>query len=255
MTAALLRLSAFAFLLAAGGSTAQEARGDRPAPDCLDARAIAGSRSLTTGELLVRTPAERFVVDFAPECRGSLGEPDRLLSPQGWVCGRAGEFAEAEGVSCPIAQVRRIEAREYARLTEEDDRRRPPTLDPVTVQARTRPAVIGYRGDPEYCFSVRAVRGWALDGNDVIVQTAPRRSSGRKQYRVRLALACPELTWNDNIAFVSSIDSGLICGNPGDHIVTSSPFEGMLTNDVIPTGGPSLQTRLSCRISDVYADD
>jgi hypothetical protein len=240
---------------AIGGANAREAR---PAQHCLDARNVISARHLESGDFLLRAVDHGYLVSMHPDCRGELTEHDTLLSRAGWVCGSDEEYVQNEATRCPVVAVQRLDPREHARLAREHDAARArdghTRLGTVEVLGRTRPGVIGHRGHPDYCFSPATVRGWQVSGNEVIVQTSPRRSQGRKQYRLTLASACPELDRVDSVGFRSGIEIGLICGNPGDRLVVASE-PGLLVPDQLTEVGPvSLLKRHGCAIAEVHSD-
>jgi hypothetical protein len=240
---------------AIGGAHAREAR---PAEHCLDARSVVSARHLDSGDFLLRAVDHGYLVSMHPDCRGELTEHDTLLSRAGWVCGSDEEYVKNEATRCPVVAVQRLEPREHARLAREHDAARArdgqTRLGTVEVLGKSRPGVIGHRGHPDYCFSPATVRGWQVSGSEVIVQTAPRRSQGRKQYRLTLASACPELDRIDGVGFHSGIGIGLICGNPGDRLVVASE-PGLLVPDQLAEVGPvSLLKRHGCAIAEVHSD-
>jgi hypothetical protein len=165
--------------------------------------------------------------------------------------------------------VARLAPRDYARLAREHDRAQAHldsrgdgtaiALDPVEVRADVARRRLRFRGDPEYCFSPDAVRSWSLDGGDIVIATSPRRAGGKRAYRIELANNCPELTRFDTLDFVSGVDIGLICGNPGDHARGRRSHTAPGPDFSAGVRGPSLITRASsevgCPIAAVYPDD
>jgi hypothetical protein len=110
----------------------------------------------------------------------------------------------------------------------------------------------GFRGDVDYCFSTDAVRGWQLDGNEIVVQTSKRRAGGHDSYRVALAGSCPELEWADSVEFYSGVGIGMICGNAGDKaLAVDTTLE-----PGIEQRGPMLMARTGgCPIAAVFPED
>ena len=195
------------------------ARSPAPSGGCLDARTIERVHAVDENTLAIDAANGWFVVAHATGC--VVQDKARLLAAEGWACGAGKEFVQVGTTACPVLSVTRIDGRTYAGLAAAADRRGiplsdTPSLAPVEVEARARRAV-GFRGDSSYCFAPSAVRGWQLDGsNQLVVQTAPRRSGGKKSYRVELEGACPELAWADAVDFRSGVGIGLICGHAGD---------------------------------------
>lgn len=247
-------LACLALALATDGAAAERTA---PGPGCLDARAVERVRRFDPDTLLIGSPSGHFVLNLVPGCGAGLQDEQTLLAADGWVCGGEREFVRAGDVLCPIAALTPLPAREYARLALRLDQAATAgsggttTLAAVEVTAKAGPA-LRFRGDPEYCFSRRALRGWRLDGNDLVVDTAPRRAGGNRRYRVELAHACPELEWNESIDFRSGIGLGLICGNPGDRVEAVVEADAALTLDRLEAARAGV--RSSCQIAAVYPE-
>jgi hypothetical protein len=228
-----------------------------PRAGCLDARAVQKLRHFDPDTLLVGSPGGGFVLNLAAGCGASLRGPQTLLAQDGWVCGGEREFVRAGETHCPIIGLTPLPAREYARLAMSLDRTRPPqvngdevVLETLEVTAPAEQPALRFRGDPDYCFTPGALRGWRVDGNDLVVQTAPRHAGGNRSYRVELAHGCPDLAWQDEIAFRSGIGLGLICGNPGDKVLGLGTSAGRhLQRGSVETPGDS---RAGCEIAAVY---
>lgn len=240
---ALASLTAFLALLApAGGAAARE---PAPGPDCLDARALQRVRTIDPNTLLVASGNGRFVVAHATGCSAGTPEtPSRLVARQGWACGAEREFLQEGERLCPLLSVTRVDARVYAGLAAAADghsfaRRGEgrPTLAPVEVTAATtRPR--GFRGDTDYCFPIRAVRGWKPSPEGVVVSTSPRRAGGKRRYRVEFASSCPEIEWAEAVDFQSGVSIGMICGHPGDRVLMLEE-SGVFGEEATGQGAPA----------------
>lgn len=228
-------------------------RAPAPADNCLDARSVERARSLDEHTLVVAAANGRFVVSHTPGC--DVRQTATLLATEGWVCGAANEFVRVDGKACPVTSVARVDARTYAGLAAAADKRGyfamkqgETALEPVEVTAPVRKSR-GFRGDVDYCFAIDAVRGWALDGNELVVQTSKRRAGGNGSYRVVLGSSCPELEWADSVEFRSGVGVGMICGNAGDKaLAVDTTLE-----PGIEQRGPMLMARTGgCPIAAVY---
>lgn len=242
------------------------AREPAPSADCLDARTVERVRTLDANTLLISAGDHRFVVAHTTGCdAGSEAQPSSLIAHEGWVCGADREFVRSGETLCPVLSVARIDAKVYASLAaaadgvtrDEDGRTRLAPVEVIGASQRGR----GFRGDPDYCFPIPAVRAWNLDGRDLIVVTSRRRSGGNAKYRVELGSSCPELEWADGIDFHSTTATGWICGHAGDRVITleerinsgDDPFEEAAAGTA---GGYSLRAgrRSSCAIAAVHPD-
>jgi hypothetical protein len=250
-------------ILAADSFVASDAwaRGASPAPGCLDARAVERVRHFDPDTLLVGAAGRGFVVNLADGCGARLEGAQTLLADEGWVCGRPREFVRAGETVCPIVALAPVEAKQYAELARKLDQASAHdaaaggavALEPLEVTAPAKRTVAHFRGDPDYCFSPAAMRGFQLDGNDIIVLTAPRRAGGHKSYRVELSFACPDLAWHHEIGFRSGVGSGLICGNPGDKVFG---LDGAPGGDLRGGEGQDASrfSRADCGIAAVYPE-
>ena len=205
------------------------ARAPAPSDACLDARAIERVRAIDENTLVVAAGNGRFVVAHASGCDAK--QPAELLATEGWACGAEKEFVKVADMLCPVISVTRIDGRTYAGLAAAADQREffvmkegDTALEPVEVTAKAAKQRAGFRGDTDYCFSPAAVRGWQLDGNEIIVQTSKRRAGGNSSYRVLLSSSCPELEWADNVEFESGVGIGMICGHAGDKAIARDDF-------------------------------
>ena len=73
---------------------------------------------------------------------------------------------------------------------------------------------------------------------------------GHRYYRVELGSHCRQLDRAPQLSFHSGMQNGLICGNPGDRILTAGFENGDLRNDAL---APLPQyTRGGCTIQAVY---
>ncbi len=107
-----------------------------------------------------------------------------------------------------------------------------------------------FGGSPSYCFATRNVRAWSSDPQGVLVETNPRRNGGHRYYRVELGSHCRQLDRAPQLSFHSGLQNGLICGNPGDRIMTAEFETDDLRGESI---APLPQyTRGSCAIQAVY---
>jgi hypothetical protein len=254
-------------LIAALYGAATLAREPAPGDGCLDARTVDRVRSLDPNSLLISAGEHRFVVAHATGCdAGTEARPSSLVAREGWVCGHEREFVRSGETLCPVISVTRIDARVYASLAaaadgatrDEDGRIKLAPVEVVVESQRGR----GFRGDPDYCFAIRAVRAWNLDGRDLIVTTSRRRSGGNAKYRVELDSTCPELEWADGIHFYSTISTGWICGHAGDRVVTlqdglnmgADPFGAAAAAQQGWTPSPGA-ARSSCGIAAVHPED
>lgn len=239
------------FVLLSAGTLGAQVREPAPGPHCLDARAIERVRAIDDNTLVVAAQEGRFVVAHASGCDPE--QPSSLVAVKGWVCGGAQEFLRSGDRTCPVLSVTRVDARTYAGLAAVADQRRAkrdaagrPTLETTEVTAPLAPAR-GFRGNADYCFAVSAVRAWSMRGNDILVQTSPRRAAGHRSYQVELATSCPELDRVDTLDFVSGVGIGMICGHPGDRAVPSG----------VNRAGPTARMRMgsACPITAVYPLD
>lgn len=243
------RLVLLAAVLAAATAGA---RVPAPGPDCLDARAIERAHAVDEHTLAIDADGGWFVVAHAGGCAtDGAGE---LLAKDGWLCGAADEFVRSGDALCPVRSVTRIDGRTYAGLAAAAHQRATggdaAVTAPLEIRAPALPRA-GFRGDSSYCFSPRAVRGWHVDGRELVVQTAPRRNGGKRSYRVALAMPCPELTWADAVEFVSGVGVGMICGHAGDRVM---PQEDAITLG-IDDRAPSRMLLRGCGIAAVWPEE
>lgn len=214
------------------------ARSPAPGADCLDARTLERVHAVDENTLAVDAGNGWFAVAHASGC--DVANSAKLLANEGWACGAGEEFVQVGQTRCPVLSVTRIDGRTYAGLARAADRHHfaidgdAPSLDPVEVTAPARRSA-GFRGDSSYCFSPAAVRGWQADGHELVVQTAPRRNGGKRQYRVALVSSCPELAWADAVEFRSGVGIGMICGHAGDRAIAHDDGIELGIDDREPT--------------------
>ncbi|WP_372017925.1 hypothetical protein [Pseudoxanthomonas sp. 10H] len=209
-----------AMAVLAGPAQAFDDERTPPAAGCLDARRMVEMRQPAPGALAVMDAAgQRFRIDLGVDCPEAGDAGAQLLARDGWVCGHGQEYVRAGATLCPVAGLVAVDAREYATLSRAADQRDEEirTLAPVEVrEARRR----GFAGSANYCFNPRYLRAWAEDPQGLLVELSPRRSGGHRFYRVELANSCPDLDSAPAIVFRSGFGIGVICGNPGDQIVS-----------------------------------
>ncbi len=247
-----------------------------PAPHCLDAREASEVFQSDPRTLAVATrDGRRFRVELGPECPGVAAAPDaKLLARDGWMCGAADELVAAGGQGCPVTAVTPIGPDEYAAHARASHTSADGTvtLSTVLVEGRRRR---GFAASSSYCLNPRHVRGWSERPDGLLVEVNPRRSGGHRYYRVELARACPQLEGGGSMSLQSGLGIGLVCGNPGDRVLTGTRMAGpfgsgaasihaglsplLLANGRHPgiqaTGTDRLQNlgaKLGCPISAVY---
>ena len=213
-----LALIALAF---AGGDAA--ARPPKPAPDCMDARAIREVRQPDARTLAVLLDdGTRYRVELADDCPfAAAAGRAAIVSRHGWVCGFNEEHVRDDARRCAVAGLARISTEQYARLALQAHRAGGiPTLDAVAVKADRRR---GFTASPSYCLDTRDMRGWREDGDGLVVQVSPRRNGGIREYRVELGSACPELSSSSTVMLRSGMGRSTVCGHPGDRVLLAPP--------------------------------
>lgn len=197
--------------------------GPAPAPHCLDAGNVQHVKQAEAGSIAVRAgDGQAYRLDFAAACPGvPNGREIGLETPEGWACGRPGERLLVDGRACGISAVDRIDNRAFARIARESNRQYPTTLPAVTVTGKANNDDRGrrLRGSPDFCFATRDVRGWNEDPKGIMVETNPRRNGGNRFYRIEVAGSCSNFASVKTVEFVSGLQNGLVCGNPGDRMV------------------------------------
>ena len=218
----LLAAAGFMFAGVAGAAPQEPAR-TAPAPHCLDARMASEVFQSDARTLAVATAAGgRFRVELGPECPGIATEPGaKLLARNGWMCGAAEEYIAAGEWACPVTAVTPIGPDEYATharasSTSVDGT---VTLSSVVVQGKRRR---GFAASASYCLNPRHMRGWSEGPEGLLVEVNPRRSGGYRHYRVELARSCPQLEGGASISLHSGLGIGLVCGNPGDSVLSGT---------------------------------
>lgn len=210
------RSAAIAALLLCGAAV--DARPPQPAPYCMDARAMSEVRQPDARTLAVMLDSgARYRVELADECpAAAVTGTAAIVARDGWVCGLNEEHVRDGERRCAVSGLARIDAEQYARLALQAQRVGGiPTLDTVSVQAGRRR---GFAGSRSYCLDTRDMRGWREDGDGLVVQVAPIRTGGIREYRVELAGACPELASTTAVQLRSGIGMSAVCGNPGDRV-------------------------------------
>lgn len=196
-----------------------------PAPHCLDARTVREVFQADERTLAVATGAGlRYRVGLGSDCPVE-GRSARMLAEAGWVCGAGNEFVAVGETLCPVTVVARIGPAEYAAharasYTSSDGT---VTLPAVTVQGERRR---GFAASANYCLDPRQVRGWSERPDGLLVEVNPRRSGGNRFYRVELARSCPQLEGGSAMTMRSGMGIGIVCGNPGDMVVSGTRMAG-----------------------------
>lgn len=199
-------------------------RSPAPGPDCMDARRMQEARQVSGQTLAVALDdGERFRLSLASDCPRAIGVAGamQVLSREGWVCpADAARIRTADGETCPILGVERIDPRTYAELAREARDYRGlagvARLDPIEVVAERRR---GFARSTNFCLAARHLRSWSQDSEGFVIEVAPRRSGGNRYYRVEVQSGCT-LPPNARaaIALQSGIGNGVICGYPGDEV-------------------------------------
>ena len=125
----------------------------------------------------------------------------------------------------------------------------------MQVRGGQRPGQHGFRGTATYCFAPRYLRSWSEDPKGVTVEVSPRHSGGNRYYRVELTGSCPMLDRASSVTFVSGLDLGIICGNPGDELVvqreTPTPYPAQ-GNPMLDRPGRPSTAAARCAVAAVY---
>ena len=249
MTIRYIPLFAGLSLAVAAPAMAVETR-TAPAGHCLDATGITEVEQATPRSIAVRAASgQAYRIDFNEDCAGARAASTlKLEAPGGWACGRPSERVLVDGHACAISAVSPLDNRDFASVARNSDRLRAATLPAVTISER-REVRRSFGGSPSFCFATRNVRAWSSDANGVLVETNPQRNGGHRYYRVELGSACNQLDRAPQVSFHSGLQNGLICGNPGDRVV-SAPLAGddERGRTIVPT------TPDNCRILAVYPE-
>ena len=234
-------------------------RGERPHPDCMDARLVERVYATSEWQLAVATSdGQRYRVELGQACPGltAAGAELKLLAPSGWICGGEGEFVRVDDAeaACPIEAMAPADSREFAALLRESSRTRgvsDETLEAVEVQA---PARRRFTRGVDHCFDKRFARAWREDVDGLVVEVSKNRAGGNGSYRVRLQAGCVDLTRFEHITFIAFDKGNVICGNPGDRLQILP--ENFGPGAVAQNEGPPL-TLLGerCEIREVYPLD
>jgi len=220
-----------------------------PAPHCLDAVGVQEVEQASPRSIAVRAASgQAYRIDFSEDCPNVRAATSlKLEAPAGWACGRPSERVVVDGHSCAVSAVSPVQNRDYATVARDSNRLRTATLPAVTISER-REQRRSFGGSPAYCFATRNVRAWSSDQQGLLVETNPHRNGGHRYYRVELGGSCRQLDRAPQVSFQSGLQNGLICGNPGDRIL-SAEFE---PGDERGLGPLPLYTRGSCQIQAVY---
>lgn len=222
-----------------------------PAPHCMAAAGVQEVEQASPRAIALRAASgQAYRIDFSEDCPGVRDATTlKLEVPGGWACGRPSERVVVDGRRCAVSAVTPMEDRDYASVARDSDRLRTATLPSLTIRER-RDIRRSFGGSPSYCFATRNVRAWSSDPQGMLVETHPRRNGGHRYYRVELGSHCRQLDRAPELSFHSGLQNGLICGNPGDRVITAGFDERDLRNDAL---APLPQyTRGSCRIQAVY---
>ncbi|MBA0445931.1 DUF6491 family protein [Stenotrophomonas maltophilia] len=244
-----LAIAASLGLAVAAAASAQERT--PPAPHCMDAVGVQEVEQASPRSIALRAASgQAYRIDFKEDCPGvRVATTLKLEAPAGWACGRPSERVVVDGRSCAVSAVTPVQNRDYAGVARDSDRLHTATLPALTIRER-KEVRRSFGGSPSYCFATRNVRGWSSDPQGMLVETNPRRNGGHRYYRVELGSHCRQLDRAPRLSFHSGLQNGLICGNPGDRIMTAEFEADDLRNDSI---APLPQyTRSSCRIQAVY---
>ncbi|HEO8481991.1 TPA: hypothetical protein UMF72_000253 [Stenotrophomonas maltophilia] len=244
-----LMLASSLGLALAASASAQERT--PPAPHCMDAVGVQEVEQASPRSIALRAASgQAYRIDFSEDCPGVRGATSlKLEAPAGWACGRPSERVVVDGRRCAVSAVTPLQDRDYASVARDSDRLRTATLPAVTIRER-KDIRRSFGGSPSYCFATRNVRAWSSDPQGMLVETNPRRNGGHRYYRVELGSHCRQLDRAPQLSFHSGLQNGLICGNPGDRIMTAEFETDDLRGESI---APLPQyTRGSCAIQAVY---
>lgn len=221
-----------------------------PRPHCMDATRIADAVPVDDKTMAFLLSDEgRFRVSFQQACPGFNREQGvRLLGRGGWICGDEGEAMRTDAGLCAVAEVQPVDAREFAELLRHRDQSNGvQTLQDVVV---TKPRAKGFIGTTDYCVSNAALRSWRDDGSlAVVVEVSPKRSGGNRYYRVELEQSCGDLVNADTLQLVSGMGLGVVCGHPGDRVMTTRLRPADMDRPLMQS---TLASAHGCRISRVY---
>ena len=232
-------------------ATASAQQRTPPAPHCMDAVGVQEVEQASPRSIALRAASgQAYRIDFAEDCPGVRAATTlKLEAPAGWACGRPSERVVVDGHSCAVSAVTPVQARDYASVARDSDSLRTATLPALTIRQR-KDVRRGFGGSASYCFATRNVRAWSSDPQGMLVETNPHRNGGHRYYRVELGSHCRQLDRAPQLSFRSGMQNGLICGNPGDHVLAAGFENGDLRSDGL---APLPQyTRGACTIQAVY---
>jgi len=223
-----------------------------PAPHCMDAVGVQEVEQASPRSIALRAASgQAYRIDFAEDCPGVRAATTlKLEAPAGWACGRPSERVVVDGHSCAVSAVTPVQARDYASVARDSDSLRTATLPALTIRQR-KDVRRGFGGSASYCFATRNVRGWSSDTQGMLVETNPLRSGGHRFYRVELGSHCLQLDRSPELSFQSGMQNGLICGNPGDRVVTADFASFDERSDAVAPL-PRFTRRGACTIQAVY---
>ncbi|WMJ68989.1 DUF6491 family protein [Stenotrophomonas sp. 24(2023)] len=209
--------------VAAASSAAQERL--PPAPHCMDTAGVTEVEQASPRSIAVRAASgQAYRIDFSEDCPGTRTAGRLALeAPGGFACGRPSERVTVDGHACTVSAVTPVDNRDFASVARNSDRLRVATLPAMTISQR-RDVRRSFGGSPSFCFATRNVRAWSSDAGGILVETNPARNGGYRYYRVELGSACNALDRAPEVRFHSGLQNGLICGNPGDRMV-STPLD------------------------------
>lgn len=245
-----LMLAASLSLALATSAAAQERT--PPAPHCMDATGVQEVEQASPRSIALRAASgQAYRIDFSEDCPGVRAATTlKLEAPAGWACGRPSERVVVDGRSCAVSAVTPVQNRDYASVARDSDRLRMATLPALTISEH-RDVRRGFGGSASYCFATRNVRGWSSDTQGMLVETNPLRSGGHRFYRVELGSHCLQLDRAPELSFQSGMQNGLICGNPGDRVVTADFASFDERSDAVAPL-PRYTRRGACTIQAVY---
>lgn len=222
-----------------------------PAAGCVDARAIASTRPLSSHELLVlESDGAASRLAFEERCIGENGLTGelQLLAPRGFVCPDAvALLRRTVGADCAVLAVQPLDARALAAAL----RSAPGTPSLAPIDVRGGKPLRAFSGTHAHCFAERQARSYSEDGEGLIVRVRASRSGGNTEYRVVLEGPCPDLLRWYSIGFKSGANNGVICGNPGDAVIEKLEFLPPIAGFELGVPAPP-RIGEQCAIREVY---
>lgn len=230
---------------------------------CMDVRQIGKTEALDARTLVLHQKDEkRYRIQLQHACPAPDNSLGVLGAADGWLCGNDGESLRLGDQQCAVTQVQPLDNAAYASLLRDRESTGIQTLSTVNAQART---ARGFRGTADYCVATNNIRSWNEDASGVVVEVNPRRAAGKRFYRIELVNACPGLSGSPNLALVSGVGVGMVCGHPGDRIQLSRPDRRLVGSAMFDTSARSDGTgdaaeqarqgpmqRMDCQIRSVY---